>query len=189
VIQPRVPSLFEAAGALDLAQHVEQDAPPGAPRLWPSVEATIAAPPDRVAPQRIEGAAAAVGDVEPTPFPAATRRDGSSRVRGATDATQLPRPSDRTEHVEREAGPPPATRREREDAGAARHGLPAPPSRPAVVVEQPARGDAPSVRVTIGRIEVRAVTPPTPPPRPAARLRPPRLTLDDYVRRRDERAR
>jgi hypothetical protein len=56
-----------------------------------------------------------------------------------------------------------------------------------VVVERPARGDAPSVRVTIGRVEVRAIAPP--PPRPAlARPRSPvpRLSLDEYVRLRDE---
>jgi hypothetical protein len=44
---------------------------------------------------------------------------------------------------------------------------------------------APTVRVTIGRVEVRAVQPPTPSqPRPPSALRSPRLTLDDYLRER-----
>ncbi len=44
---------------------------------------------------------------------------------------------------------------------------------------------APSVNVTIGRIEVRAVTPAAPPPR---RIAPPlaRLSLDDYLKQREE---
>jgi hypothetical protein len=43
----------------------------------------------------------------------------------------------------------------------------------------------PTIRVTIGRIEVRA-TAPTPPPAPAARPAGPRLTLEEYLRRRSE---
>jgi hypothetical protein len=41
----------------------------------------------------------------------------------------------------------------------------------------------PTIEVTIGRIEVRAVTPPAPPPR--QRHEPPRMSLDDYLRARD----
>jgi hypothetical protein len=43
----------------------------------------------------------------------------------------------------------------------------------------------PTIRVSIGRVEVRA-TAPTPPPAPAARPAGPRLTLEEYVRRRNE---
>jgi hypothetical protein len=43
----------------------------------------------------------------------------------------------------------------------------------------------PTIRVTIGRIEVRA-TAPAPPPAPAARPTGPRLTLEEYMRRRNE---
>jgi hypothetical protein len=44
---------------------------------------------------------------------------------------------------------------------------------------------APTVNVTIGRIEVRAVTPAAPPPK---RTAPPaaRLALEDYLKQRDE---
>ena len=39
----------------------------------------------------------------------------------------------------------------------------------------------PTIEVTIGRIEVRAVTPPAPPP-PRQRQSPPKMSLDDYLR-------
>ena len=42
---------------------------------------------------------------------------------------------------------------------------------------------APTVRVTIGRVEVRAIQPSPEPPTPSA-PRGPRLTLDDYLRER-----
>ncbi|HEX8336383.1 MAG TPA: hypothetical protein VF621_06610 [Pyrinomonadaceae bacterium] len=41
----------------------------------------------------------------------------------------------------------------------------------------------PTIEVTIGRIEVRAVTPPAaPPPAPRERHEPPKMSLDDYLR-------
>jgi hypothetical protein len=45
---------------------------------------------------------------------------------------------------------------------------------------RPARREPPPVRVSIGRIEVRAVTPPAAPPRPAPQ-RPTPLSLDEYL--------
>ena len=48
----------------------------------------------------------------------------------------------------------------------------------------PAAGE-PTIKVTIGRIEVRAVTPPAQPAKPKKPTAP-RLSLDDYLRRRDE---
>lgn len=46
---------------------------------------------------------------------------------------------------------------------------------------------APSIRVTIGRIEVRAVSPPAPPPPQPRATRPlPALTLGEYLRQRNE---
>jgi hypothetical protein len=43
----------------------------------------------------------------------------------------------------------------------------------------------PTIRVTIGRVEVRAVLQGTPPPQPAAARRGPALSLDDYLARRN----
>jgi hypothetical protein len=40
----------------------------------------------------------------------------------------------------------------------------------------------PTIEVTIGRIEVRAVTPPAPQPQPRQRQAPPKMSLDDYLR-------
>jgi hypothetical protein len=50
---------------------------------------------------------------------------------------------------------------------------------------QAGQAPEPTIRVTIGRIEVRA-TAPAPPPAPAARPAGPRLTLEEYLRRRNE---
>jgi len=53
--------------------------------------------------------------------------------------------------------------------------------------EQPAaQKAAPTIRVTIGRIEVRAVVPAPPTPRPAAEPRMPALPLDQYLKQRGE---
>lgn len=43
---------------------------------------------------------------------------------------------------------------------------------------------APTIRVNIGRIEVRAVTPPNPTPRPKRAAAAPRLSLDEYLKQR-----
>jgi len=47
----------------------------------------------------------------------------------------------------------------------------------------------PAVRITIGRIEVRAAPPPPPPPRPSERTAPQALSLEDYLDRRHGRRR
>jgi hypothetical protein len=55
---------------------------------------------------------------------------------------------------------------------------------PASVREGSAQAAAPppTIEVTIGRIEVRAVTPPVPPPQQRVRESPPKMSLDDYLR-------
>jgi hypothetical protein len=45
---------------------------------------------------------------------------------------------------------------------------------------------APTIQVSIGRVEVRAVTPPTQAPRVVERKAPPLLSLDQYLRERNE---
>lgn len=61
------------------------------------------------------------------------------------------------------------------------------PTSPAPQWRPPAPPPAPTVQVTIGRVEVRAVTPPPQvQPRPAERRASARLSLDDYLRQRNE---
>jgi hypothetical protein len=62
---------------------------------------------------------------------------------------------------------------------------PQPPLEPPALAPVPEAQSAPTVNVTIGRIEVRAVTPAAPPPK---RTAPPaaRLALEDYLKQREE---
>jgi hypothetical protein len=55
---------------------------------------------------------------------------------------------------------------------------------PQAIVE-PVKPEPAVIRVTIGRIEVRATTPPTPIPQQRAKQSAPRLSLDDYLRSRN----
>ena len=74
---------------------------------------------------------------------------------------------------------PPAPRREKTVSRA----KPLKPAIPAQILPQPVKSKiAPTIQVTIGRIEVRAVQQSQPAPRPAKREKPqPRLTLDEYL--------
>jgi hypothetical protein len=66
------------------------------------------------------------------------------------------------------------------------HVTPAPraePAGPALAGRAATPKPAPTIQVTIGRIEVRAVPPPAPPPK--QRSAPPVMSLDDYLRQRD----
>ena len=47
-------------------------------------------------------------------------------------------------------------------------------------------GPAPAIHISIGRVEVRAVAAPTPAPKTIERKVPPRLSLDQYLRERNE---
>jgi len=74
---------------------------------------------------------------------------------------------------------PPAPRRENTVSRA----QPLKPASPAQILPSPVKSKiAPTIQVTIGRIEVRAVQQSQPAPRPAKREKPqPRLTLDEYL--------
>jgi hypothetical protein len=62
-------------------------------------------------------------------------------------------------------------------------GTPSPVPQPAA---QPLGADsAPTVEITIGRVEIRAVQPPAPTRRPAAERRGPSLSLEDYLKERN----
>jgi len=51
--------------------------------------------------------------------------------------------------------------------------------------EQRSSTSAPIIRVTIGRVEVRALHPPAPAPKPA-KPAPPKLSLEDYLQQREK---
>lgn len=57
------------------------------------------------------------------------------------------------------------------------------------LTEQRSSPAAPTIRVTIGRVEVRAVMPAQPAPRPARHKPSPSLSLEDYLKQRDGRRR
>jgi hypothetical protein len=174
VIHPRVPSRFEAAGGFELEEHLEHDAPATAVPDRPSV----------VAPEPAGRQFERAAHVAATTPPRVTRLSPAAAVAATASPAARGRTRDGLATGLEPTAPQPTAAHQREGAGGERR-LETDPSRPAVIVELPARGEAPSVRVTIGRVEVRAVTPP--PARPAsARQRPPRLTLDEYVRLRDE---
>ena len=105
-----------------------------------------------------------------TPVPARTSAPGRVRLRGSEP--QSLRASD----------PPAALRRDPDEPSAEPWLMPPPPT-PAVLPPPPAPAETepPVVRVTIGRVDVRAVLPPTPTEQPKPRRRP-RLTLEEYLR-------
>lgn len=115
---------------------------------------------------------------EALPAPGVTAR---GTPLAAATAVSMPAPTPR-------ATPPPAAplvpalRRAQEDAAPA-----VAPRRESTSATQPEVPEAPSIRVTIGRIDVRAVLPPAPPVPPAPRPRPQsaaKMSLDDYLRAR-----
>jgi hypothetical protein len=63
---------------------------------------------------------------------------------------------------------------------------PAPPDRSAPASAQDA---VPTIKISIGRVDVRAVMPSSPAPRPASPRRSPALSLNDYLKHQDERKR
>ena len=105
-----------------------------------------------------------------------------------------PEPPRRRTVVVRERQHPPQSepaarerRRDRVPTGPDEVRLPSPPAlQPPPVPAQAAPTEPPVVRVTIGRVEVRAVLPPAPPERATPR-RAPRMTLDEYLRQGDGR--
>ncbi len=105
-----------------------------------------------------------------------------------------PEPPRRRTVVVRERQPPPRSepaarerRRDRVPTGPDEVRLPSPPAlQPPLVPAYAAPSEPPVVRVTIGRVDVRAVLPPAPAERTAPR-RAPRMTLDEYLRQGDGR--
>ncbi len=115
--------------------------------------------------------------VEPHVLRKATRPASGPRAeptRAAVRSTTIPRPES---SVEQPTSPHPAAILvvQPRVAPAPLRVQPAAPSEP-----------APIIRVSIGRIEVRAVMPPALPPAPRATPPPPSLSLDDYLKRLNE---
>jgi hypothetical protein len=187
LLRPRPASRFESASP----ERAELSPPGLSPRLLavaerPAPEALAAsesareAPPDATThvsaprtpappPDPAERLVADGGEVRPPgpASPADARRRADPGARGAPEqprAAPPRRPLDRPRAVFR----PRAIRRTAPE--------PAAPNAPA---------NEPPVRVTIGRIEVRAVTPPAPQPRPRPE-RPGPLSLNDYLEQRRE---
>lgn len=52
-----------------------------------------------------------------------------------------------------------------------------------------AQDAVPTIKISIGRVDVKAVMPPSPAPRPASARRAPSLSLNDYLKHQDERKR
>jgi hypothetical protein len=197
-VRPRLPSRFERVvpdAAVDPTEPAV-DPRPAAHRLAPPVRNTLAGAPDAAAAasterptvSRATGPAAVPPDrLERAPAGSPVARAAPEEVRQPTARSEAaagpmtPAPTAAPSPAE---GLPPAVRPQPlvtlspvAQRRAARS--------PAVAVEAPPRAATPVVRVTIGRVEVRAA----PPPREvrAARSAPgPRLTLDAYLRQRDE---
>ena len=198
VARPR-PSLFEPRRGV---AEPPIPAEPARGEVEPEVRApdvAAEAPPRRqpaepAAVREREGTSAPDGDRGPPRVAAPQRAPGRGRRR---PETAPPRPA--------EPGAAPSAARERRapaapfEPAAPRLGVPTQPARPAelqrpvaapVLAARPPRpqvaaGDAPAptVRVTIGRVDVRAVTPEQPPEQKRKPKRAPRMSLDEYLSR------
>ena len=152
-----------------------------------------AAPPSRLtaAPPRMQPAAVPeplppFSDVRGEPMPRVVEPDrtAASGVEVITEASVRPR----SERLRQEAGAPPG----RPQEPVAPAPMLRPRTGPALPLEAQGRtrstssSTAPVIRVTIGRVEVRAVHPPAPTSK-KQRSRPPTLNLDDYLGQRASR--
>lgn len=161
VIQPRVPSLFEITGDEFLDE--QQSSTPSVPT------------PETIAPKN---APARFSKSLPTQETAITksianvsdaRREESSPKPDAPAAQNAPVIAQTSRLSVQTAELHPIQPRRRKDF------LP---------VDQRSSKSPPIIRVTIGRVEVRAVQSPAPGPK-QAKLRPPKLSLEDYLRKRE----
>jgi hypothetical protein len=192
-IQPRVPSLFEsAADELFDDSHLSMPAtgareafasanvPPPTPRISPARETATGKSITNVSDERAEEHPHKPGAPAPENGPLITQapRSGEQmahvrKLEPKTDKAIIPVNSFRDEEKDADnkkcvpqvlSKPRPIQRRHRKDSSP---------------VEE--RSSGPIIRVTIGRIEVRAVHPPAPTPKPA-KPAPTKLSLDEYLR-------
>ena len=197
VARPRRPLFEPRRGAPETRLPIEADrdgAEPDARAPDLVADSPVRGPAEPAAIREREGTSAPDGDPGPPRVAAPSRPPGRGRSRAETAP---PRPAEhgaaRSAAKGREA---PAAPREPETP---RPGMRTQPARPAepvravaapVLAARPPRpqvsardAPAPTVRVTIGRVDVRAVTPEQPPEPQRKPRRAPRMSLDDYLSR------
>lgn len=212
VVRPRTASLFEAAQALEPLELVEEreaaPAPPRAARRREAVPVSTprdespapAAPLSQAVVVEREAEAAVAEQPSPAPSEPLPAAPAPPVAEQATEPLSPARGGERDSNPE--APPPPTVVvRDRRPAvrprprpqegvsgsepqgrvGGSPLALPLSVPAPERFAGPPAADEPPVVRVTIGRVDVRAVLPAAPPER-ARPKRPPRLTLDEYLR-------
>jgi hypothetical protein len=197
-VRPR-PSLFEPRpGTADPPAPSEPDRG-GVERGARALDVAAEAPPRRQpaepeAVRKREGTSAPDGDPGPPPVAAPSRAPGRGRSRAET-APPRPAPHGaghsaskgrevpaalREPEAPRPAGRTQPARQEEPGRAVAAPAIAARPPRPQL---PPKDAPAPTVRVTIGRVDVRAVTPEQPPEPGRKPRQAPRMSLDDYLSR------
>jgi hypothetical protein len=182
VLRPRPASRFEDEPLGRVSSVPRESAPPSAP-----------APVDRGRDESPRTASDPL-PIEPSVASPPSRDDGVDDRSAPADPGA---PAERTARSRPSKPPAEPARKEESVPPAHEEGPRRPANRPAAIVpetiqparlERPARtashGEAAAVRVTIGRIEVRAVAPPAPPPRRKAAPAVVPLGLDEYLERR-----
>jgi len=213
VVSPRLQSLFEPRDAVAEPALVDEPIEAREERLVPAPspsakEATPALPRRRTEPPDeivVEWESPAEpGSPHVAVEPAVSEREALARAESPVPTLRpqadqggerpSPEPPRRRTIVVRERQHPPQSEpaarvrpRDPVPTGPYEVRLPLPPAlQPPPVPAQAAPTDPPVVRVTIGRVDVRAVLPPAPAER-AAPQRAPRMTLDEYLRQADGR--
>ena len=199
VIQPRVPSLFETA-ADEFLGKPQSSTPPG-PLPETTASTSVPQSPSRSSPIREIATADLIANASDRRETERLLKPGERVTEDAAAIAHAPRPKSQTVEVKkvkletnRVTVPTDSFVDAKKDAGRK-----TPPSQafsePRLVhperrkdfapAEQRSSASAPIIRVTIGRVEVRAIHPPAPAPKPA-KPAPPKLSLEDYLQQREK---
>jgi hypothetical protein len=161
VIQPRVPSLFETTGDEFLDE--PQASTPGVAATETITPTNIPTPMSKLSPLRETATTKSIANVSEARAEESLPEPDAPAAQNAPVIAQTSRLSVQT------AEPRPIQPWRRKDFSP---------------VEQRSSASAPTIRVTIGRVEVRAIHSPTPAPKPA-KPAPPKLSLEEYLRKRE----
>jgi hypothetical protein len=190
-IQPRVPSVFEPSELGSEQSSVDASNPTGrhsAADVMTSAQRKSSEP---LAQRRrsVLEPHTAVTDMRRPPNNAPVIQPSRGQVIASGHETNLS-----TDRGISEASPRPLSESPRSSSELIHATQPRPPVRPPVMpthelsigtsLQHTNTPPAPLIRVTIGRIDVRAVLPPTQPPRRTTSTRP-KLTLDEYLKQRN----